>query len=498
MRTYLIGERPIKLINKLSWGVGDCGAGYVDTMVSTFFLFFLTTVVGMDPALSGIALAASKFWDAVTDPLMGYISDHTISRHGRRNVYILFGAVPSGIMLFLMFHHVNFESPMVSFIYYLLIYCLHSTIWTIVNVPYNTINTEMTNDYATRVVMTGIRAPFSRWAAFAVSYIVPLVIYNATSLAVGFRIVAGTSAVFYAVCWLLVYAGTWNRTLEEDEIRRIKSDRLTLKTVFGEFSSVFRNKHMLMHLAVTVSCYVSIYIYSSFLMYFVTLHLRPTSNLSLVTSAASLGCAIAAFFMGSIIGKVGNGSANVVCTLLWGVGITVATFIPVEAPWYLSFIPLFIAGIGMVCIMLVPYQLLPFSIDADYIICGKHREGAYTGMMNLLLKCLSAAVMAILGVVLGFVGYVSGSETQTPEAVNGILQIMRWLPLISVLPGFFVSLRYKVNKPYHTKILSAIKKLENGVKPGDLPEDEARICEEFTGWKRHDLWRHDNVVTSKK
>lgn len=498
MRTYRIGERPVKLINMLSWGVGDCGAGYVDTMVNTFFLFFLTTVIGMDPALSGIAMACSKFWDAITDPIMGYLSDHTISKRGRRNVFILFGAIPSGIMVFLLFNAVNFSSATTTFIYYLMLYILHSTVWTLVNVPYNTIASEMTNDYATRVKMTGLRAPFSRWAAFAVSFIVPAIIYKATTLAVGFRVVAAASAVFYAVCWLLVYAGTWNRTLEDYEEKDIKETKFTLGGVFAEFFTVFRNKHMVPHMIMMVSSYISIYIYSAFLMYFVTSYLLPAGNLSLVVSAASLGCAIAAFFMGSIIGKVGNGPASVVCSLLWGVGITASTFIAPGSSWVSSFIPLFIAGIGMVCIMLVPYQLLPFSVDADYIITTKRREGTYTGMVNLMLKVLSAVVMAILGVVLVKVGYVSGAETQTTEASYNIMLLMRWLPLVAVLPAFFASLRYKVNKPYHEKILSAIQKLESGVKPTDLPEEEALICEEFTGMKREKLWNINNINVFSK
>ena len=77
-----------------AYGVGGRYGGGSFLIIFTLFLFFLTDVIGLLPALAGLVLFAGKDWDAISDPLMGCISDRTRSRRRRRRVFFLIGIVP--------------------------------------------------------------------------------------------------------------------------------------------------------------------------------------------------------------------------------------------------------------------------------------------------------------------------------------------------------------------------------------------------------------------
>src|SRR5215469_12276458 len=91
---------------KLGFGIFDLGGNMFFTLMSFWALKYLTDTVGIAAAWAGFAVMIGKLWDAVSDPMMGYISDRTLSRWGRRRVYLLFGAVP--MMLSMIFF---FTSP---------------------------------------------------------------------------------------------------------------------------------------------------------------------------------------------------------------------------------------------------------------------------------------------------------------------------------------------------------------------------------------------------
>ena len=79
---------------KLGFGIGDLGGNLFFTAMGFYSLIYLTDTVGLGASLAGIAILIGKFWDAVTDPMVGFLSDRTRSRWGRRRPYLLFGALP--------------------------------------------------------------------------------------------------------------------------------------------------------------------------------------------------------------------------------------------------------------------------------------------------------------------------------------------------------------------------------------------------------------------
>ena len=119
----------------------------------------MVSIGGLKPAFASLVFLAAKIWDAVTDVWMGRISDNTKSKFGKRRVYMIFGAVPFGLM-FIILWLCPFSvetSQFVKFIYYMMAYCLFNTTYTIVYVPYNALTANITDDYDQRSSLMTVR-----------------------------------------------------------------------------------------------------------------------------------------------------------------------------------------------------------------------------------------------------------------------------------------------------------------------------------------------------
>jgi oligogalacturonide transporter len=136
-------------------------------IVGLLFMFFLTEVVGLSPALAGLVFGIGKVWDAITDPLMGYISDRTKSRFGRRRIYFLVGIVPIAISFIIMWIPIHTNSQIGLFLYYSFAYIVFATVITMVMIPYSALAAELSADYKVRNRLSGARLFFQVFRRFS-------------------------------------------------------------------------------------------------------------------------------------------------------------------------------------------------------------------------------------------------------------------------------------------------------------------------------------------
>ena len=120
----------VPLRTKLFYGAGEITVSAKNAALNQFLLFFYADIVLLSPALVSAAIFLAKLWDAVTDPLMGYLSDTTRSRWGRRRPYVAVSALPVGLCFCLLFTPPR-ASTALLFLYLLLIYALLNTFFTI-------------------------------------------------------------------------------------------------------------------------------------------------------------------------------------------------------------------------------------------------------------------------------------------------------------------------------------------------------------------------------
>ena len=197
---------------KIGFGVGDIFGGGSMMIIGFYYLYFLTDVVLLSPALAGIAILVSKAWDAVTDPIMGVISDRTRTRFGRRRPYFLAGIVLIFLSFFAMWYPVDFTKEMHRFIYILVAYVFFSTVITMVMIPYNALVPELTPDYNERTSLTSFRIFFSGLSSL-VCAVVPWEIVKAfkPNIDTGFIVMATAFGLFFALPFIATFLTTRER-----------------------------------------------------------------------------------------------------------------------------------------------------------------------------------------------------------------------------------------------------------------------------------------------
>ncbi|MDJ0664753.1 MAG: MFS transporter, partial [Acidimicrobiia bacterium] len=145
----------------LGYATGDLGISLAYFSVGFFFLFYLTDIVGLSASLAGTVVLIGKLWDGVNDPLVGILSDRTRSRHGRKRVYLLYGAVPFALSFMLLWWIPTGTSTAVTFIIATAVALLFATTYSLVGVPYQALVPMMTTDYDDRTRLVAYKAIFS-------------------------------------------------------------------------------------------------------------------------------------------------------------------------------------------------------------------------------------------------------------------------------------------------------------------------------------------------
>ncbi|MFZ4616224.1 MAG: MFS transporter, partial [Rectinemataceae bacterium] len=157
----IASKAKLSLGTKLGFGVCDLGGNLFFTAMGFWSLYYLTDTVGVPAAAAGIAVMIGKLWDAVTDPMMGFISDRTRTRWGRRRPWLLFGALPLFLGMWWFFTNPHIADPLAATIWAALALCFLNTAYTVVNIPYNSLTPELTQDYHERTSLNGFRFGFA-------------------------------------------------------------------------------------------------------------------------------------------------------------------------------------------------------------------------------------------------------------------------------------------------------------------------------------------------
>src|SRR5512139_3520909 len=160
---------------KWMYGSGDFGFALTNTILSVYFALFLTEVVGVMPAVAAAAIFIGSTWDYINDPIVGYLTDRTRTRWGRRRPYLLFSALPFALTFAMLWWIPPFENVAALTAYYALAFALFDTAASFAYMPFYALTPELTDDYDERTALTTTRMFFSIFASL-VAFTIPLLI----------------------------------------------------------------------------------------------------------------------------------------------------------------------------------------------------------------------------------------------------------------------------------------------------------------------------------
>lgn len=207
-----VNDETLTTWTKIAYAVGglahSVGPG---TIVAFWYLFFLTDVAHLNPALAGITVILGGAWDAVNDPFIGWLSDRTRTRWGRRRPYLLFGAVPYGITFALMWIVPPIENQILLCFYFAVIYILFDTAVTVVSCPYNALVPELTLDYDERTSVTSYRGFVSIVTGLLAAVGFGLVLDSTSSMQIAFLGMGISFGLIFIPTILVSFFGTHER-----------------------------------------------------------------------------------------------------------------------------------------------------------------------------------------------------------------------------------------------------------------------------------------------
>jgi len=395
-----IKPRPLTIKAYLAYGAGDLYGGGTFFLVTTFCMYYLVNVIGMHPIIAGLVPAVGKVWDAVSDPMMGYIADNTPhNRFGKRRVWFLVSIVPIAVSFMLIWAPTNIPSETGRFIFYLVAYLLFFTVQTVSYIPYAALSAEMTVNFSERNKLNSYRLLFSFIATLLAGFLAQPIINAYGGSKQGYFIMGCVFGIIFALPWITLYLGTWELPAPPRTERYAGS-------FIKNFLSLFKNKSCRIHIALYVCSYGALDIFMSLVLFYFVDYLDKGSVFIIAQGSLLIMMIVMLPFYNKVATTKGHGTAYIIGLTTFAIGLLLMSLQKPDTPNIFLILNVILMGAGISGGNLIPHQLLPFVSDIDRLITGRNRAGTYSAAMSLTRKLfLGGIVMTVLGAMLAGIGY---------------------------------------------------------------------------------------------
>lgn len=514
-------------VNYWGWGSGDMLGAGAQAVITGWLFYFFTTFCGLTAVEAGLILGLPRLLEAITCPLIGYISDnlrHTwIGRKvGRRKVFLLITIplLPSFALIFVTGQ---------TFTYYLLTFVFFELLYTMFLIPWETLAAEMTKDYKEKAKFAGARMLVAQTSAILASYLPTLIINNfgGQDSPTTFLIMAAIFGGIFSLVVTLVVVFSWERPYTEAE-KLIRPPPFSLKraalipvTMFRDLFSTLKIRAFRQHLSIYLGGYIAQDIFNTaFPIFVATVLLGGTLIISQLMTAMYVAQLISVMIAINIVIRTGPVLAYRIAISFFSVALLLylifyfvrptdfgeglaaldgnvlsalnpmgAGFSPMLVFWL--FAPIILAGLGRGTLNFVPWSVYNYLPDVDEAVTGLRREGIFAGVMTLVRKVAQSGAIIATGWIIGAGGYVSATDgaivEQTPAAINTIVWLLIAGPIAVMLFGLVVSWKFRLNAHTHAVLMAEIDRFHAGERTPSSPAAKA-VVEDLTGWRYEQLW----------
>ena len=423
------------------------------------FAFFLLTAFGMDPFLAGLLGGLPRFFDAITDPIMGYISDNTKSRFGRRKPYIFIGAILSGILFAVLWQLSPDNSQMYNFWYFLILSMVYLIGNTMFSTPLIGLGYEMTFDYNERTRLMGFSQTIGQMAWMIVPWFWVLIanpdLFD--TQAIGVR---RLSIIVGAICMVLgMMPALFCK--EIDHANLTNRDDLTLKNIARNFKSLLHNMVLIFkNITFVRLCAATFLVFNGFQMvasfsYFIIVFYLFKGDYGLAGTWPAWFSTISAMFTAFLIIPVitwmanrwGKRRAFIYATVLSIVGYALKWwgFNP-DNPWLMFMpLPLMVFGIGGLFTLMM--SMTADVCDLDELNNGMPRkEGTFGAIYWWMVKLGQGLALVLGGLVLKLVGFDQNAAQQTADTITNLRLADIIVPATTAALAIWVMWKYDLTE----------------------------------------------------
>lgn len=409
-------EKKLSFGLKLGYGIGTIGQDMIQMSMSLFLLNFLTDVVGLAAGLAGVAIMIGRVWDAFYDPIMGHISDKTMTRMGRRRPFILGGALPLALAMVMMFTNPSLIfglglSQTTLFAYVMITYLITCTAYSMVFIPYSSLVPELTTDYHERTSLNGYRNIFTVVGTLLGAGLALPIVDLCQDKSIGFLLMGSIFGVVMLISTLvMVYV-----VREPTHLNAVSS-----MNFWESYRNVFKNKPYVIILTVYILNQLAFALVSTVAIYYFKYILNDEN---MVTPGMIILFVTALIFIPvSVVlsKKVGKKIPYGIAFMIMATAIMVIFFFGPTQGVNFCLSMMCLIGVGLGLSYALPYTMVADAIEYDYLLTGERREGAFFGVWSLAAKVTQAMAVFLMGLALQLGGYVPNVMPQTQSAQLGI------------------------------------------------------------------------------
>lgn len=462
---------------KVFYGSGNLGYGVVSQTYGNFIMFFGTAVLGVPGTLMGLAVAISVFWDALTDPIIGYFSDKNKSRiFGKRHGFMLTGIIGMAIFNIFLWSVPSFIPVAGKFAWLLFGMLSLETFNTMFATPYTALGAELTNDYNERTNIQAYKTIF-----FLISFVIPSVLMfiflsPTSAYPVGQlnpRGYVNISLVTSAICIIFGLASVIGTYTALPRLRKkaalsieTKGGR-TPKQIFRLFFNTLKKpnyKNLVWGYAVSL---ISGAFITGVGMHLFTYTLNFKDQIPILMGVLVLGTIVSQPFWTYVSHRYEKKPALVRGIITSLMGITIMTFIVLfrdnlstNLKFVFSLISLFVSGFGTGALYSLPISMFGDIMTLEYSETKEERTGMYSGFMTLSYKAANAVALLVIGVLLDVIKFDSSMVQQTLLVQNGLAFISIIGIALSLIGSMIIYKGYSITKKQVKEANEIIHKFE--------------------------------------
>ncbi len=415
--TSVNGIRPFGWQDKLGYAMGDMGCGFSFQLVATFMQLFYLQYIGVSAESYAIIILISKVFDAINDIVIGNLVD--TKRIGKKSKYmpwILLGGVALVFFNVTIFFPVKSLPYMAKCVWCLVSYCMWSIAYTMVNVPYGSLHSVITDDPKERVSLSTFRSIGAALPAVVIMIVLPGIVYSKNTNAAGeeVQILKGETllpvAIGLSLFALLVLWGT-TRLVKERVNRQAEENTTGFKAMMSSVKSFFTNRAMV---GATIATVASVALFNSTMslnnmvfQYF----FKEADKVGIAMVGSYLPMIVFMAFIGKLTAKFGKKNVIVSTMLIGAVSGIVSIFVPISADatgMIIYIICLMGLNLGNTVFQISVWAIVADCIEVSYRKTGKSEEGSLYALYSFFRKLAQGIGQAVVSMGLVAIGFKEG------------------------------------------------------------------------------------------
>ena len=439
------GSQKVSGWKRLAFSQAEVGDNVALNIFQFLIFTFYFTVVRLPVLWIVIAFVLWSVWNAVNDPLIGYLSDKTQSKRGRRAPWMMVATIPLCIVVFLLFTPpIALNSDMMNFLYLLVVLIIFDTVYTAFNLNYNALFSEMFVEMEDRSKTGRIRISFVMLATIFAFVLPPLIIedmvnrYNYPWTLAQYQMTGIVAGIIIFVSYIIILK--WGI----QEPKEFSKDAETALSFTNTVKASFKNRAYLWFLIPTLGTWMVIGIAPTLAPLHLTyaVGIEDSELIGLLLLVIFLSAAFSTPLWEYIRRKKGARMCGLIGIVVWCFPLLSFAFATSIEMALISAIPW---GIGLGGGLYFYDQCIAEIIDEDEIKHGTRRSGIYYAVNNFLIKGSAIINFVIIGIVFSSVDYQTYEPNPGVDTIFALRFLMGVYPLIVLIIAFIGMYFYPIH-----------------------------------------------------